>query len=193
MARKENPTLTKLPIGSIRPEGWLLKEIQLVNGLQKRLGAISGLTENGAWVQGEALPRYIRGLVLLYGAMGDKMLLDKAQSFLSSILNGAKEGGDFGPQDKIFGTAKIEGLKAVYSYYELTGDETAFQVLRKFFKNLCRIFPLKNATRANGFAINSSFLFRIATAWLPWLSPIPPLVWISKKYNACKVILPTRF
>lgn len=142
MARKENPTLTKLPVGSIRPEGWLLRELQLVNGLQKRLGAISGLTENGAWVQGEALPRYIRGLVLLYGALGDKILLDKAQSFLSSILTGAKEGGDFGPQDKIFGTAKIEGLKAVYSYYELTGDENALQVLRKFFKNQFNTFSV---------------------------------------------------
>ena len=135
MARKENPTFTKLPIGSIRPEGWLLKELMLVNGLQKRLGAISGLTENGVWVQGEALPRYIRGLVLLYGVLGDKMLLDKAQGFLASLLNGAKEGGDFGPQDKIFGTEKIEGLKAVFSYYELTGDDNALQVLRKFFKN----------------------------------------------------------
>ena len=142
MAKKENLSLTKLPIGQIRPDGWLLKEINLVNGLQKRLGAISGLTENGMWVQGEALPRYIRGLILLYGALGDKALLDKTQSFLSSILNGAKEGGDFGPQDKGFSTAKIEGLKALFSYYELTGDETALQVIRKFFKNQFNTFSV---------------------------------------------------
>ena len=106
------------------------------------MGAISGLTENGAWVQGEALPRYIRGLVLLYSALGDKLLLDKAQSFLSSILTKVKEGGDFGPNDKVFGTAKIEGMKALFSYYELTGDENALQVLRKFFKNQFNTFSV---------------------------------------------------
>ena len=142
MAKKQNLTLTKLPMGSVRPDGWLLRELHLVNGLQKRLGAISGLTENGAWVQGEALPRYIRGLVLLYSALGDKLLLDKAQSFLSSILTKVKEGGDFGPNDKVFGTAKIEGLKALFSYYELTGDENALQVLRKFFKNQFNTFSV---------------------------------------------------
>ncbi|MBO5982440.1 MAG: hypothetical protein J6Q06_01010, partial [Clostridia bacterium] len=94
MAKKENLSMTKLPIGAIRPDGWLLREIALVNGLQKRLGAVSGLTENGVWVKGEALPRYIRGLILLYGALGDKSLLDKAESFFSSILTKAKEGGD---------------------------------------------------------------------------------------------------
>ena len=142
MAKKQNLTLTKLPMGSVRPDGWLLRELHLVNGLQKRLGAISGLTENGAWVQGEALPRYIRGLVLLYSVLGDKLLLDKAQSFLSSILTKVKEGGDFGPNDKVFGTAKIEGLKALFSYYELTGDENALQVLRKFFKNQFNTFSV---------------------------------------------------
>ena len=129
-------------MGSVRPDGWLLRELHLVNGLQKRLGAVSGLTENGAWVQGEALPRYIRGLVLLYSALGDKLLLDKAQSFLSSILTKVKEGGDFGPNDKVFGTAKIEGMKALFSYYELTGDENALQVLRKFFKNQFNTFSV---------------------------------------------------
>lgn len=142
MAKKQNLTLTKLPMGSVRPDGWLLKELHLVNGLQKRLGAISGLTENGAWVQGEALPRYIRGLVLLYSVLGDKLLLDKAQSFLSTILTKVKEGGDFGPNDKVFGTAKIEGLKALFGYYELTGDENALQVLRKFFKNQFNTFSV---------------------------------------------------
>ena len=143
MAKKENLSMTKLPIGAIRPDGWLLREIALVNGLQKRLGAVSGLTENGVWVKGEALPRYIRGLILLYGALGDKSLLDKAQSFLSSILTKAKEGGDFGPQDMPFFSAdKIEGLKAVYSYYELTGDDAILQVLRKFFKNQFNTFSV---------------------------------------------------
>ena len=125
MARKENPTLTKLPIGAIRPDGWLLKELSLVNGLQKRLATISSLTSNSAWAEGEALPRYVRGLVLLYGALGDKFILDKAQSVISSILTKSKEINDFGGSG--FTTAQIEGLKAIYSYYALgSKDLTPF-------------------------------------------------------------------
>lgn len=142
MAKKDNPTLTKLPIGSVRPDGWLLKELALINGLQKRLGGVSGLMENGSWVKGEALPRYVRGLVLLYGALGDKILLEKAESFLSPILTGAREGGDFGLQEKIFSTDKIEAVKAIFSYYEATGDENALSVLRKFFKNQFNTFSV---------------------------------------------------
>ena len=108
MAKKQNLTLTKLPMGSVRPDGWLLRELHLVNGLQKRLGAISGLTENGAWVQGEALPRYIRGLVLLYSALGDKLLLDKAQSFLSSILTKVKEGAILGLMTKFLALQRLK-------------------------------------------------------------------------------------
>ena len=142
MAKKENPTLTKLPIGSISPDGWLLKELALINGLQKRLGNVSGLMENGSWVKGEALPRYVRGLVLLYGVLGDKILLDKAENYLAPILTGAKAGGDFGLQEKIFSTAKIEAVKAIFSYYETTGDENALAVLRKFFKSQFNTFSV---------------------------------------------------
>ena len=141
MAKKQNLSLTKLPLGSVRADGWLLKELQLVNGLQKRLGTISGLTENGARVKGEALSRYVRGLVLLSSALDDKHLLDKAQGYLPMVL-GARDGVDVDSLDKIFGTDKIEGLKAVYDYYQLTGDEGALQILRKFFKNQFNTFSV---------------------------------------------------
>lgn len=141
MAKKQNLSLTKLPLGSVRADGWLLKELQLVNGLQKRLGTISGLTENGARVKGEALSRYVRGLVLLSSALDDKHLLDKAQGYLPAVL-GARDGVDVDSLDRIFGTDKIEGLKAVYDYYQLTGDESALQILRKFFKNQFNTFSV---------------------------------------------------
>ena len=142
MAKKENTTLTKLHPTAVRPDGWLLKEILLVNGLQKRLGTVPGLVENGAWVGGEALPRYVRGLILLYGALGERTLLEKAQSFLSAMFAGAKEGGDFGPNEKAFSTGKIEGLKALLSYYEVTEDENALAFLRKYFKNQFNTFSV---------------------------------------------------
>ena len=134
--------MTKLPVGAIRPDGWLLKEVLLVNGLQKRLGTVSGMLENGAWTGAKALPKYVRGLILLYGILGDRTLLEKAESFLSAMFAGAQEGGDFGPKDKAFTSAKIEGLKAVLSYYELTEDDDALMFLKKYFKNQFNTFSV---------------------------------------------------
>ncbi len=142
MAKKGNPAMTPLPVGAIRPDGWLMKEIVLVNGLQKRLGLVPGLLDNGVWAGGEILPKYVRGIILLAGVLGDKTLSEKAESFLETMYAGAKEGGDFGPNEKIFPAAKIEGLKAVLSYYELTGDEKAIAFLRKYFKNQFNTFSV---------------------------------------------------
>ena len=71
MARSDQPKLHKLPVGSITPEGWLKDQLMLTNDLQKVLGARSDLLVHGAWVKGETLPRYIRGLILLAGVLGD--------------------------------------------------------------------------------------------------------------------------
>ena len=92
-------------------------------------------------MKGEALSRYVRGLVLLSSALDDKHLLDKAQGYLPAVL-GARDGVDVDSLDRIFGTDKIEGLKAVYDYYQLTGDEGALQILRKFFKNQFNTFSV---------------------------------------------------
>ena len=54
----------------------------------------------------------------------------------------AKEGGDFGPNEKAFSTGKIEGLKAILSYYEVTEDENALAFLRKYFKNQFNTFSV---------------------------------------------------
>ncbi len=142
MAKKVNPSMTRLPIGAIRPEGWLLKELLLVNGLQKRLGTVSGLLENGVWAGGEILPKYVRGVILLAGVLEDRALTEKAESFVETMFATGKEGGDFGPSEKFFPASKIEALKALHSYYELTGDEKVFAFLRKYFKNQFNTFSV---------------------------------------------------
>lgn len=134
MERAERPKLQKLPVGSIVPEGWLKDQLLLVNDLQKRMGARSDVLVQGAWKDGEALPRYLKGLVMLAGALNDARLVDKVESFMSAVFDSAKEGGDFGPSERPYLAHKIEAVKAVLAYYELTGDERAIVFLRKFFK-----------------------------------------------------------
>jgi len=143
MAKKVFQPLKKLPIGAIKPEGWLLNQLILLNDLQKKLGNLQGLIKNGRWTGDEALPRYARGLVLLSGTLEkDKQLREKADAFMQPIFASANEGGDFGPRGGKFISPKIEGIKAIMSYYELTGDPQIIAFLKKFFKNQFNTFML---------------------------------------------------
>ena len=123
-----------LPPGNITPEGWLRDQMTLVNGLQKRLGSDPALLGEGKWTDGEAFPRYVRGLCLLAGALGESGLAEKAESFMTAIFASAQAGGDIGGAGCSL-SAKIEAVKALLAYHELTGDEKSLSVLRKFFKN----------------------------------------------------------
>jgi len=130
-----NTNLKKLPLGSIKPTGWLLDEILLISNLQKRLGSMHGLLNNGVWDNGDMLPRYVRGLTLLAAVLDDKSLKDKAASFLLPIFNSATGSGDFGPKGYRNYETKIEAIKAILDYRELTDDERSFAFLKRFFKN----------------------------------------------------------
>ena len=131
----KNKSLRLLPPGSITPDGWLKKQFLLVNALQKRIGAERELFDAGKWRGGETLPRYVRGLIMLADALDDALLKDKAAGFITSILDSAEPGGDFGVHSSGGSAAKIEALKAVLSYYESTGDDNALSFMRRFFKN----------------------------------------------------------
>ena len=135
MAKSVDKNLKKLPLGAIRPTGWLKDEMLHMCDLQKKLGALQGLIKNGEWTQGESLPRYARGLTLLAAALDDKNLKERMTGFFQPIFNSANEGGDIGPKDVRTQTPKIEAIKAVLSYYEYTGSDRALAFLKKYFKN----------------------------------------------------------
>lgn len=134
MAKDTDTFFRRLPVGSIVPEGWLGRQIEIVNALQKRIGADTALLSGEAWKSGEIFPRYVRGLILLAGALGEPQLRAKADGYMHAVFDAAGEGGDFLPAD-IDGTApKTEAVKTLLAYYELTGDDKAIATLRKFFK-----------------------------------------------------------
>ena len=83
MAKSVDKNLKKLPLGAIRPTGWLKDEMLHMCDLQKKLGALQGLIKNGEWTQGESLPRYARGLTLLAAALDDKNLKERMTGFFS--------------------------------------------------------------------------------------------------------------
>lgn len=144
MAKSIDKNLSKLPLGAIRADGWLLSELKLMNVLQKKIGALQGLIKNGEWPSGESLPRYVRGLILLAAALDDKTLKDKAVSFMQPIFNSAIGGGDFGPKEYRSITPKIEAIKTLLDYYNYVGDEKALPFLKRYFKNQYNTYTVSN-------------------------------------------------
>lgn len=134
--------LKKLPLGAVKPQGWLLSQMKHVNELQKRLGSMHGLVKNGEWDCGEELPRYVRGLVLLSACLDDKMLKEKVSKYILPIINSANEGGDFGPVGIKTKSPKIEAVKALLSYYEATNDTSVIAFLKKYFKSQFNTYSL---------------------------------------------------
>ena len=145
MAKSVDKNLKKLPLGAIRPQGWLLDQMRFVSNLQKRIGSLSGLVKDGEWNGGESLPRYVRGLILLSCALDDKNLKEKVTSFMSLIFASANEGGDFGPKNTSSLTPKIEAVKTLLTYYEATDNERVLPFLKKFFKSQFNTYSVSSS------------------------------------------------
>ncbi len=145
MAKSVDKNLKKLPLGAIRPQGWLLDQMRYASNLQKRIGSLSGLVKDGEWNGGESLPRYVRGLILLSCALDDKNLKEKVSSFMSLIFASANEGGDFGPKNTSSLTPKIEAVKTLLTYYEATGNERVLPFLKKFFKSQFNTYSVSSS------------------------------------------------
>lgn len=145
LAKSVDKNLKKLPLGAIRPQGWLLDEMLLVSNLQKRIGSLSGLVKNGEWNGAESLPRYVRGLILLSCALDDKTLKEKVASYMAPIFSSANEGGDFGPKDTLSLTPKIEAVKTLLTYYEATDNERVLPFLKKFFKSQFNTYSVSSS------------------------------------------------
>lgn len=142
MAKSAEKNLKKLPLGAIKPQGWLLSQMQSVCNLQKRIGSLSGLVKDGEWMSSESLPRYVRGLILLSCALDDEKLKEKVTSFMAPIFASANEGGDFGPVDTRSQTPKIEAIKTLLTYYQATNNERVIPFLKKYFKNQFNTYSL---------------------------------------------------
>lgn len=149
-------SLLKLPVGSIKPGGWILKYLELQrDGLTGQLGNISAWLDknNNAWFSGngkgdhgwEEVPYWLKG----YGDLGyilkDKKIIDETKLWLEKVFESQRPDGFFGPgevernqQNKI---VKIPDLWpnmlmlwCLQSYYEFSNDARVIPFMTKYFK-----------------------------------------------------------
>ena len=104
--------LVKLPLGSVKAEGWLRLQLDLMaEGFTGRLPEISRFCryDGNAWPdpsgQGgfgwEEVPYWLRGFVDLAYLTGDKRLLDESQRWIEAVMRTQQEAGYFGSRTNL--------------------------------------------------------------------------------------------
>ncbi len=155
--------LVKLPIGAIRPEGWLRTQLQLeAEGFSGRLGEISqfckyegngwvtpGATERG-W---EEVPYWLKGFTDLGFVLGDTRIVAEARRWLDAVFANQQTDGYFGtrknldmkrgdepemhadkPTQVIDLWPNMIMLYPLRTLYEATGDKRVIPFMLQYFK-----------------------------------------------------------
>ena len=139
--------LMKLPVGSIRPAGWVGRYLELQrDGLTGHLGEISAWLDkdNNAWLTNggdhgwEEVPYWLKGYSDLAYILGDKKMLAETKTWLEAIFKSQREDGSFGPVnmrgDKPELWAQMIVLSLLQTYYEYSGDERVIKLMSGYFK-----------------------------------------------------------
>ena len=142
----------KLPVGSISPEGWLLKQLELQrNGLNGHLGEISAWLqkEDNAWLKTggkwgwEEVPYWLRGYGNLAYIMKDEAMLKETKFWIDGILKSQRKDGNFGPVQLNEGKQdfwpNMVVLWIVQSYYEYSNDVRVIDFMSKYCNYLLTV------------------------------------------------------
>ncbi len=149
-------SLIKLPIGSIRPSGWVLKYLQLQrDGLTGHLGSISAWLDknNNAWYSGngkgghgwEEVPYWLKG----YGDLGyilrDTTIINETRRWLDKVFESQTPDGYFGPRIVENEHQENKGqtpdlwpnmlmLWCMQSFYDYNHDARVIPFMTRYFK-----------------------------------------------------------
>ena len=151
----------ELPLGAIRPQGWLLQQLEAQrDGLTGRLDEVypAVVGERNAWLGGdgdawERGPYWIDGLLPLGYILQDNQLIAKAGRWVEAILSSGQENGFFGPsEDRSFERGmqrdnardwwpRMVALKILKQYYMATGDKRILTFLTRYFRYQLETLP----------------------------------------------------
>ena len=137
-----------LPLGSIRPGGWLKEQLQIqANGLSGHLDETwADVGPNSGWLGGtgeswERGPYFLDGLVPLAYLLDDAHLKAKAQRYVDWTLDHQAANGMIGPSSNDDWWPRIVMMKALTQYHEFTGDPRVIPVMDKYFQHQLAELP----------------------------------------------------
>lgn len=160
-----------LPLGTVHPEGWLRDQLEVqARGLTGHLEEFWPSLRDSAWKGGdgeawERGPYYLDGLVPLAYLLEDEALQTRAQVWIDWILASARPDGWFGPEENRDRWPLAVALKVLAQYYEATGDQSALNVIKNYFRWLAANppdWPTREwrGVRAMENAVTGYWLFR---------------------------------
>lgn len=133
--------LTELPLGSIKPEGWLKEQLRTqADGLSGHLFEVwDDVGDNCGWLGGdgdswERAPYYLDGLIPLAWELDDERLKERCMKYIEWILASQREDGWFGPEKNDDYWPLMIALKALKQYFTATGDKRVIVLMDKFFR-----------------------------------------------------------
>jgi len=142
----------KLPIGSIRPEGWVRRQLELeTEGFTGRLTEISPWLnkKNNAWLSPtgegdhgwEEVPYWLKGFGDLGYVLGNDRIKKEASVWINGVIASQREDGYFGPRSNLTANngkpdvwPNMVMLAALQTYYEYTRDKRVLNLMLKYFR-----------------------------------------------------------
>ena len=139
-----------LPLGSIRPRGWLQSQLRIqARGLSGHLDETwADVGPNSGWLGGsgeswERGPYYLDGLVPLAYLLEDSELKAKAQRYLDWTLEHQAANGMFGPASNDDWWPRMVMLKALTQYQEVSGDQRVIPLMDRYFRHQLAALPTR--------------------------------------------------
>ncbi|MBN9616965.1 MAG: glycoside hydrolase family 127 protein [Acidobacteriales bacterium] len=139
-----------LPLGSVRPTGWLRSQLQIqASGLGGHLDETwPDVGSNSAWLGGtgeawERGPYFLDGLLPLAYLLDDARLKAKAQKFIDWTLSNQAANGMIGPHSNDDWWPRMVMLKALVQYQEATGDPRVIPLLSRYFAYQLKNLPTR--------------------------------------------------
>ena len=171
--------LTQLPLGRVRPAGWLLEQLRRnkeglgghLPELEPRMIATPYTTreteprwgrERSAGWGAEISGNYYNGLVELAFTLDDAELKEKAAAWVETVLKNQRpdgymgtyrDGDDFFDDYNAWGTAC--GMKAMLSYFSATGRRDVLDAVHRCMLWFCENWAGDKKTRYGGVSIVS--------------------------------------
>src|SRR5262249_32153477 len=158
-----NP-LIKLPLGSVRPEGWLRRQLELeAKGFSGRPGEMSQFWkyDGNEWTspagQGkfgwEEVPYWLRGYIDLGYVLQDPAIIRRAGDWVNAVMKSQRPTGYFGSQSNIEGE-RVNGVRPR---------------MLDLWPNMVMLFPLRSLHEATADARVLPFM----TKYFQWQTTVP--------------------
>jgi hypothetical protein len=142
------PAFCPLPLGSIRPRGWLERQLRIqAAGLSGHLDEFWPDVAQSQWFGGtaegwERAPYWLDGAIPLAWGLGDARLQAKVSGRVEEIVRAQRPDGRFGPlaaapADKPYDLwAVLLANKALVQHHEASGDERTLRAVEASLKSL---------------------------------------------------------